>query len=172
VLQEVMVQNKCYQLGISPRIIEAWLCPNGGVIIMEKLTTTVAKLLKEYKSVEVRTSIILEVLLLLAKMHEHGIYHGDSHTENFMVRSQSPVEYTRDEKKRYRKVKYKFFAIDFGSVEGATAKGDYIIFSSCLRDILDKTQLIEIYKSLSIFQDDELERIFQFHVTKNQANSF
>lgn len=172
VIKEVTNQDLCFSLGIAPEIIEAWICEKGAVIIMRKLDLTLCDLLSEYKSFLVRYLIVSTVLLMIDKMHKHGVYHHDPHLGNFMVKSMianatnvTDVK-SNDEYKRYRSKNYKYCIIDFGSseLEKPTVeiiKDDYIIFATSLKPFFSFKELVRIFKPSGKLTRQELKRIFR-----------
>ena len=164
VREEVEIHNKCYEIGISPEIIEAWICEKGGVIIMTKLQQTVGSLLREYRSNTIKIRIITEVLLLMDKMHSQKIFHGDTHEENFMVSyCKQDNKVFINEKDKYESMKYRFYVIDLGSTHDANYKDDHIIFAGSLPYYFSRKSIHLVksfYLKLNILTNEEMIRIF------------
>jgi len=84
---------------------------------MVELQTTISELLKQYKTLSVKSFIITNVLNLISEMHKLGICHGDPHTNNIMVSSEMNLLAIPNEEIRYKLMKYKYHVIDFGSTK-------------------------------------------------------
>lgn len=61
ITKEVKIQNQCAQLNLALPIIDAWLCEDGGALVMGKLDYTIANLLTAYTTDAVR-NLILAIL--------------------------------------------------------------------------------------------------------------
>lgn len=158
-LKEVETQEKAALVGIAPELIEAWVCEKGYVIVMRKLGKTVSDLFKEYTSFEVKQTIVLNVLKVIRMMHQNEIYHGDTHTENFMVMSNTKdiSNSITNEKEKYDAMNYKYYVIDFGSTDGANVRDDYTIFACFLKCFFTNSELISIFSPLNIFDKEDLK---------------
>lgn len=88
---EVELQKKAAQLGVSPHVIEAWDCTNPfiGVIIMPALQDTLFNvshnLQKKRMRDKTRRSYFEEALEILEILKKNQICHGDPHFSNFMI---------------------------------------------------------------------------------------
>ena len=161
VINEVQIHDSCYSLGISPEIIEAWICDKGAIIIMRKLYKTVRKLLSESKSFLVRYTIVTNVISLIDTMHQNGIYHHDAHPDNFMVvniNQDMNQDMNHNEWERYNSKEYKYYVIDFGASE--SSKGvkndhktahktadDYLVFASFMKYYFSIEETKKLLKS-------------------------
>lgn len=160
VINEVNNQELCSDnTDIAPKIKEAWICEKGAIIIMEKLDFSIHNLLFMYKSFLVRYLIVKEILEIIEKMHQRGIIHHDTHTNNFMVRitniSNNGIEYDKNnEYVHYKSQGYKYYVIDFGSselindniTENITENDDYVIFISSLIYYFSTDELVKLFK--------------------------
>jgi tRNA A-37 threonylcarbamoyl transferase component Bud32 len=124
ILNEIEIQTRCSELGLCPRIRDAWFCDEGGAIVMEVFDQTVKQLLIKFKSDFVRTKILSEVLALVDLLHQHGIYHGDLHWDNIMVRVGNQTPHREDESGLYADLDYSFFLIDLGQAGYIQSKED------------------------------------------------
>lgn len=137
IINEINVQNLCAEAKLCPKIHDAWLCESGGVFIMEVYKMTARQLLFEYEN---KDQILDNVLVLVSKLHDRGIYHGDLHLDNIMVKPRKETvnsgKYVDDE------WEYRF--IDFGKGKRFTSMDDYHIeedFSAIkdhVRDLMDE----------------------------------
>ena len=135
IIKEIEIQNKCSHLNLCPKIQDAWLCDQGGAIVMDLYEMTIEQLLFKYTALEDRIFIIRKVLELVEKLHSHGIYHGDLHLNNIMVEKLDPFENTLDN--------YLFYFIDFGKgyyILGDSSKiiNDYSDIGAHLQDLMDE----------------------------------
>ena len=125
VTREIKIQVRCAKLGIAPKIIAAWICNKGSVMIMKKIKYLLSDVLRVPNSENrKKIKIVQKCLILLQIMHHHGMCHRDPHPENFML----------DENKIY--------LIDFGAseyikpYENGVKRADYKIFASCIQSYL------------------------------------
>ena len=129
VIREIKIQCRCTKLGIAPKIIAAWICDKGSVMIMKKIKYLLSDVLRvpnseNHNRDRKKIKIVEKCLILLQIMHQHGMCHRDPHPENFML----------DEKRIY--------LIDFGAseyikpYETGVKKADYKIFASCIQSYL------------------------------------
>jgi len=114
ILNEINIQNECAELGLCPKISDAWFCEEGGAIVMELFHTTVASLFLRYKTDLVRQMILANVIVLLEKLHIYGIYHGDLHLNNIMVKGKRNKIKNKDEEEQYNSKDFRYYFIDFG----------------------------------------------------------
>jgi tRNA A-37 threonylcarbamoyl transferase component Bud32 len=162
-LQEIEIQNKCFSIGISPEIIEAWICEKGSVIIMIKLQITLSELMIQYSDLSVNNLIITNVLDVMKIMHNNGISHGDPHTENFMVTSKiysKTLINGETQLQHYKRMNFKYYVIDFGSTDGSSIKDDYSIFIGMLHHSFEEKYLKNLYQSINLFTNEEIENKF------------
>jgi serine/threonine protein kinase len=124
IIEELNVQNKCSELDLCPKIADAWLCDEGGAIVMEIFQVTIANLLLQYKSDVVRNIILANVIAMLDKLHYHGFYHGDAHLNNFMVKEEKIEKGNYTEEEKYNLKNYKYYFIDFGKSGKLKDMGD------------------------------------------------
>ena len=99
IISEIKIQNKAHQKALAPEILMYFLGQYKSVIIMDKIEgdTINSKLIeiienakeqKDHKEAKVKILQIYEsVKISLESLHTNGIYHGDSHLENFMYES-------------------------------------------------------------------------------------
>lgn len=94
-LDEVKYQETAAKKGVAPAIVDVYLSPGSGVIVMRQLEGV--KTFREYweriaksklsdkslRSEAVR--IARKIGSVVAKLHSQGIYHGDVHDENVMI---------------------------------------------------------------------------------------
>jgi len=126
ILNEINIQNECAELGLCPKIKDAWLCEEGGAIVMNSLDMTVANLFLKYKSDVVRQMILANIIVLLEKLHIHGIYHGDLHLNNIMVKGKRRK--SKNEEEEYNLKEYKYYFIDFGKSGKFERMDDFHIY--------------------------------------------
>ena len=87
IINEINIQNKCANIGLCPYIQDAWLCKTGGVFVMDLYTLTCRQLLLMYNNIIDKQKILAHIVTLIDKLHRHGIYHGDLHLDNIMVKN-------------------------------------------------------------------------------------
>ncbi len=161
-IKEFENHEKCATMKIAPEIIEAWLSDKGFIMIIRKLTVTVSKLLSEYKSLEIKSVIVFNIFHVLKKMHFHNIFHGDTHTDNFMAYSdKDPILASgMSEKEKYNYMNYKYYAIDFGLISEENSRElDYSILLLFLKHFFSCTELRKIFEPLKIFAAEQLDRL-------------
>lgn len=115
IINEMEIQDRCADLGLGPKIQDAWLCKDGGAIVMQFFQMTVKQLLRIYKSNRVRDQIIDQVLNLINELHSHRISHGDLHLNNIMVEPENKEVPNGNEEQRYQAHDYHYYFIDFGT---------------------------------------------------------
>ena len=114
---EVHIQNILASKGIAPTVIDWWHCSSeGAAIVMNALKETVASLLYRYTLFEIRKVILEQCVVLVAKIHSLGYYHGDIHLKNIMVDyDPSKKVLARDyNMESFDLMNYRFYLIDFG----------------------------------------------------------
>ena len=158
--KEFEIHEKAAQMKIAPEIIEAWMSDKGFIMIIKKLSVTVSDLLQEYKTLEIKNIIVFNVLHILKKMHFNNIFHGDTHTDNFMAYSDKiPLE-NMSELERYNFMNYKYFAIDFGLISEDNSKElDYTILLIFLKHFFTHSELRKIFEPLNIFSTEQLDHL-------------
>ena len=118
IINEFNIQTECAKFDLCLPVIDAWLCDEGGAIVMGKLDYTVANLFLLYKSDFVRNKILQSILYLIRELHSHNFYHGDLHLNNIMVKVRNfNINFEEDEineDKLYDLYDYKYYFIDFG----------------------------------------------------------
>ena len=159
-IKEFEIHEKCAQMKIAPEIMEAWISDKGFIMIIKKLSVTVSELLQEYKSIEIRNIIVFNILHILKKMHFHNIFHGDTHTDNFMAYSDKIPSENMSELEKYNFMNYKYFAIDFGLISEDNSKElDYTILLIFLKHFFTHPELRKIFEPLKIFPKEQLDRL-------------
>ncbi len=161
ILNEMRIQNGCSIIGLCPKIEDAWICKDGGVIVMDLYEMTVKQLLLEFKTDAVRNKILAHVVSMVDKLHIKGIFHGDLHLDNIMVKSTNKTKHTEDESKLYDEREYKYYFIDFGNggtfntMDDIHVEDDYIEISAHLRDLIDEypedTGFVRLYEIMKIY---------------------
>lgn len=139
ILNQINLQVKSAELGVSPKVIDAWFSSTGGMFVMEKLNIDVGTLLVESKSLAVKHLILASILSLLGKLHLHNIYHGDVHFGNIMAISEDECPTYKpdptmksletnggEESLAYAIKRYRFYLIDFGE-GGYISEGKHIL---------------------------------------------
>ncbi len=168
ILNEINVQNLCAEAGLCPVIHEAWLCESGGAFVMKiyrpsadlksplgssnPLVMTVAQLLSKYED---KNLILDNILVLIDRLHRYGIYHGDLHLDNIMVKPTK--ENINHEVYSDEDWEYKF--IDFGkggtfqSMDNDHIEEDYAAIKDHLHDLMDEhpdTGFKELFKRMKV----------------------
>jgi len=172
IIREIEIQNKAARTLQVPKIVMYFLGPNNAVIIMDKIEgdTINSKLIEiiesakdeqeakkeEAKKEEAKkkiSAIYQSVQTSLDILHTNGIYHGDSHLENFM--------YESNEKNKHET---KIWIIDFGHSSIDIDKKHVKILEDymCLRSaftILSKSKTKDskgkfVLKGYSIYLED------------------
>ena len=159
-IKEFENHEKCARIKIAPEIMEAWISYKGLIMIIKKLNVTVSKLLQEYKSVEIKNIIVFNILHILKKMHFHNIFHGDTHTDNFMAYSdKDPILASgMSEIEKYNFMNYKYYAIDFGLIsEDNCPELDYTILLIFLKHFFGYFELRKLFEK--VFSSDQLDRL-------------
>lgn len=141
ITKEVNIQNKCAALNLSLPVIDAWLCDKGGALVMKKLDYTIANLLAEYTTDAVRSLILANIVMILDKLHLHGLYHGDLHLNNIMVKENNKnIDRNLHELEIYNLTRYSYYFIDFGmsgELNEKTQKYIYKDYSDVYDHLLD-----------------------------------
>lgn len=138
IINEMKIQNACAQLGLCPSIQDAWLCETGGAFVMKLYKMTVRELLLLF-NFEGKQKILANVIVLMDKLHNHGIYHGDLHLDNIMVDI-----INNNIEKNYNDDNFKYYFIDFGKggqfndINDPHIKDDYVDVSSHVQDLIDE----------------------------------
>ena len=164
ILNEINIQNECAFLGLCPKIQDAWLCDKGGAIVMEIYELTVKQLLLKYKTLIVRNKILAHILALVDKLHLNGIYHGDLHLDNIMVKSTKKIVGNYNKNVLFELKNYKYHFIDFGkggrfyTMSNFHVEDDYIEIAAHLQDLIDE------YPDDKGFND--LYQIMKIHMSK------
>ncbi len=128
VMEEIKNQTFCAEVGLCPKIIDSWVCDDGASFVMEKLDITADVLLKEYKTTKVIFRIFGEIMGLMQRLHFYGLYHGDAHFHNIMVKQMhkpskkelNSIRKYNDETREYKNYllnKYKFYFIDLAEAK-------------------------------------------------------
>lgn len=85
--EEVRLLQDVAKLGLAPMVIDYWSCDHGGMIVMERLTTT----LKDIIDILYRTKPILIYILIrhlisnVFVLHQNNVCHSDLHLHNVML---------------------------------------------------------------------------------------
>lgn len=166
ILNEIEIQKECSVLGLCPNIEEAWLCEQGGAIIMENFDTTIANLLIAYKSDYIRNIILANLLSLIDKLHLYNIYHGDLHLNNIMVKINNKINApgNHSEEELYNLKNYKYYLIDFGKsgkIKDDKLKRIYKDYDDILAHLID---LSDEYPDDEGFKN--LVHVMQTHMKK------
>jgi tRNA A-37 threonylcarbamoyl transferase component Bud32 len=86
-VDEVMYHQTAAKLGIAPAILDAYVSPGKGMIVMQEVEG--ARTLREYMLSKKTDAEIVDtarqIARLVDRLHRAGIYHGDLHDENVMV---------------------------------------------------------------------------------------
>ena len=153
ITNEVNIQKQCSKLNLCLPVIDAWLCDEGGAMVMNKLDYTMANLFMQYKSEHIRNLILSNIIMLLDKLHMNGFYHGDLHLNNMMVKSKNKnlSLVLEDELKFYGLEDYSYYFIDFGKAGILTEETNKYIYKD-YADIYD--HLLELRE-----EDETLEPI-------------
>lgn len=132
-INEVRMQKKAAEAKLALPIVDSWTCKGGGIMIMRALKQTARNLLLSYPNNVVRSKILGTVVGLILKLHSIGMYHGDTHLNNFMVtfdmgdRQEAEEDYVvykdsgeidedkTDWEKLYIDTNYRFYFIDMGA---------------------------------------------------------
>lgn len=128
ILNEINIQNECSNLGLCPKIVDAWFCEEGGAIVMSVFDITIANFLLIFKNSLIRQMILANIIVLLEKLHIHGIYHGDLHLNNIMVKGNFINTSKMSEEEFFKSEKYEYFLIDFGKSGKFEKMDDYHIY--------------------------------------------
>lgn len=166
IVKEIEIQNECANLGLCPKIRDAWLCDTGGAIVMEIYEETVAQLLLRYTSDHDRQKIFTNILALTDKLHRHGIYHGDLHLNNIMVKSNNiasgdPLKENILKGDDYDSKKYTYYFIDFGKggrfsdMSDVHIENDFVDIAAHLQDLIDEQPndegFVRLYELMKIY---------------------
>lgn len=92
---EVMMQNACAEHELCLPVEDSWNCDNGKtvVIITKMARETLYRFLVNEESDKIITKYTREAIQLIKDLHLNGIYHGDTHLNNFM--------FTHDDKLKF-----------------------------------------------------------------------
>ena len=166
ILNEISIQNECSELGLCPQIHEAWFCDEGGAIVMDLVHITAANMFLKYKTPIVRQMILANIIVLLEKLHIRGIYHGDLHLHNIMIRHNTIIKHNGEnsgeetEEENYELKEFEYLFIDFGKggkferMDDPHIYRDYDQILGHLLDLCDEnpddTGLTDIVKTMKI----------------------
>ena len=154
IINEINTQNKCAAIGLCPVVQDAWLCETGGVFVMELYKMTAKQLLLLYKDITDKQKILANIITLLDKLHRHGIYHGDLHLDNIMIKSLLANE------DRYNDSNYEYYFIDFGkggtftTMSDMNIKNDYIEIAAHIQDMINEypnNNFDQLYDTMKIY---------------------
>lgn len=165
VLNEVRMHKMLSDLGLAPKLVDSWLCENGGVMIMKALSITVSSYIKHNIDNERDCiAMVIKCLGLLNKLHILGYYHGDSHIDNMMLDRRRLSE--TGELEEF--TPYRLYFIDMGlsdilpedkEEKLLKIKNDYIIFGTSLHEYYDRKY--EEFKASSQ-KIDKIRNIYLF----------
>ena len=120
--REIKFQNEISELGLGIPVIDFWIGNDGKYYsVMERLNKTAKDLLREYKTLRVRSIIIGKLFKLITNLHSHGYYHNDLSLVNIMVKYDEK-KYMKlkkvhsDEFKLYKNINYVYYFIDLQSM--------------------------------------------------------
>lgn len=89
---EVGVSKKAGDLGISPRIKDAWTCDGNGYMLMNRVNgLTLKEVIKQNPRFELMFDLKNKAKTALKKAHAAGLLHRDIHAENIMVTKKNDV---------------------------------------------------------------------------------
>ena len=156
IINEINVQNACAVYNLCPTIQDAWISPNGGVMVMNLYKMTAKQLLLQFDNILDRIQILANIITLLDKLHRIGVYHGDLHLDNIMVDYQPYDDITNTSK--YIDTNYRYSFIDFGkggrftNMDDKHIYDDYVEVAAHLRDLCDEYEgFDELYKHMVIY---------------------
>lgn len=114
--KEIAMQIAVAKIRLAPPLVDSWFCTNGGVIIMPMMQITIKRLLEIYNTIDLRLRILGNAIGLIQKLHDNGIYHGDTHLNNIMVNRDPDYEYDKDInlQQDFEEANYSYKFIDFG----------------------------------------------------------
>lgn len=121
---------------------------------MDLFHITIANLFLVFKNKLVRQMILANIIVLLEKLHIHGIYHGDLHLNNIMVKGNIINFNNLSEEEFFETENYKYYLIDFGKSGRFKNMDDYHIYRDYdnilghLLDIVDENPKDEGLKDL------------------------
>ena len=153
IINEINTQNKCASIGLCPPIQDAWFCETGGAFVMNLYKMTTKQLLLMYDNIVDKQKILAHIITLIDKLHRYGIYHGDLHLDNIMVK-------ILHNKEKYHDYNYDYFFIDFGkggpftSMNDPHIHDDYIEIAAHIQDLIDEypeNNFEELYETMKIY---------------------
>ncbi len=121
---------------------------------MELYRMTVRQLLLLYNNIADKQKILANIITVIDKLHKYGIYHGDLHLDNIMIKSKSLS------KTKYNDLDYEYYFIDFGkggvftSMNDLHIQNDYIEIASHIQDLIDEypdNNFDELYETMKIY---------------------
>lgn len=153
IIAEINTHQLCAQKGLCPYIYDAWLSPTGGTMVMQLYDVTVRQLLLKYKDYETQAKILANIITLVDKLHQYGIYHGDLHLDNIMVNIINNSD-------KYIDINYHYYFIDFG--KGGTFSDmasrhrydDYMEIAAHIQDLIDEHpdyNFDKLYETMKIY---------------------
>ena len=173
IINEISLQQACSSVGLCPQIQEAWLCETGGAFVMSVYKMTTRQLLLQFPDIKDKQQILANIITLTDKLHRYGIYHGDLHLDNIMVKTinnniyennpENNPEYKYNDDNyeyKYNDDNYEYYFIDFGkggrfdSMNNTHIKNDYLDISSHIQDMIYEypdNNFDELYKTMKIF---------------------
>jgi len=151
IINEINLQNSCAAIGLCPGVTDAWFSLTGGVMVMDLYEMTARQLLLKYTDITDRQKILANIVTLLDKLHRLGIYHGDLHLDNIMIRENNASS-------KYTDSNYVYSFIDFGKggrfdrMDSQRIHNDYIEIAAHIQDLADEYPgFDELYETMKIY---------------------
>ena len=84
---EIICQIKVSEIGLAPMVQEIWKCKDTLLIIMNKLPKLTLQDYLENSKVSDRDkrSMVQKAFVIIDRIHEIGVLHGDCHMQNFII---------------------------------------------------------------------------------------
>ena len=120
--REIQSHQIAAKAGLAPAIVKVYMTENQGIIIMQKMKETLFERMRRYilffkeqkmpkeRVREIAREWATEVGTLLVRLHQLGLLHNDTHSNNFMVddkRHLYMIDFGRTDTRHYKEVTIK-----------------------------------------------------------------
>ena len=89
VLQELTITKMMSDLGVAPKLVDAYVGDKMAVIIMERYAGTLSLLWPSLTTKEAQAVVLADIIKLVLMMHKAGVLHTDLWAENIVFRRQA-----------------------------------------------------------------------------------
>ena len=162
--RQVQLQLKCAHHDLCPKILDTWICPQAGILIMQSKGKPLRNVLEHYRN-NIPAIALFYILSceLIAQLHQIGIIHHDLHLGNILVEEEEEAKkksLLQFAKETLWKKNYRLYLIDFThssfSQDVKQQEKDYYLFRKMFYNVIllqwgntfeNKWILFNIFKS-------------------------